>query len=50
METVFVCQKLLWEVRVTIQKPKLVKYISQDRQKMLLELMHACQCLIPFEI
>ena len=42
---VFVCQKLLWEVRVTTQKPKLLKYISQDRQKMLLELMHACQCV-----
>jgi len=42
---VFVCQKLLWEVRVTIQKPKLGKYISQDRLKILLELMHACQCV-----
>ena len=42
---VFVCQKLLWEVRVTTQKPKLLKYISQDRQKMLLELMRACQCV-----
>ena len=42
---VFVCQKLLWEVRVTTQKPKLRKYISQDRQKMLLELMKACQCV-----
>ena len=42
---VFVCQKLLWEVRVTIQKPKLRKYVSHDRQKMLLELMNACQCV-----
>ena len=25
---VFVCHKLLWEVRVVIQKPKLLKYIS----------------------
>ena len=40
---VFVCQKLLWEVKMVIQKPKLLKYISQDRQKMLLELMQACQ-------
>ena len=40
---VFVCQKLLWEVRITTHKPKLLKYISQDRQKMLLELMQACQ-------
>ena len=36
---VFVCQKLLWEVGITIQKPKLSKYISHDRQKMLLELI-----------
>ena len=42
---VFVCQKLLWEVGVTTQKPKLHKYISHDRQKMLLELMKACQCV-----
>ena len=42
---VFVCQKLLWEVRATTQKPKLHKYISQDRQKILLELMKACQCV-----
>jgi len=42
---VFVCQKLLLEVRATIQKPKLSKYISQDRQKMLLDLMNACQCV-----
>ena len=42
---VFVCQKLLWEVRATIQKPKLCKYISHDRQKMLLELIKACQCV-----
>jgi putative PIN family toxin of toxin-antitoxin system len=40
---IFVCQKLLWEVKVVIQKPKLVKYISQERQKMLLDLMQACQ-------
>ena len=40
---VFVCQKLLWEVGITIQKPKLSKYISHDRQKMLLELIKACQ-------
>ena len=40
---VFVCQKLMWEVRVTTNKPKLLKYISQDRQKMLLELMQACK-------
>jgi putative PIN family toxin of toxin-antitoxin system len=42
---VFVCQKLLWEVGVTAQKPKLLKYISKDRQKMLIELMQACQCV-----
>jgi len=42
---VFVCQKLLWEVKVVVQKPKLLKYISQDRQKLLLELMQACQCV-----
>ena len=40
---VFVCQKLLWEVRATTHKPKLLKYISQDRQKMLIDLMQACQ-------
>jgi len=40
---VFVCQKLLWEVKMVIQKPKLIKYISQERQTMLLELMQACQ-------
>ena len=40
---VFVCQKLLWEVKVVVQKPKLLKYISQDRQKLLFELMQACQ-------
>ena len=42
---VFVCQKLLWEVKVTTQKPKLLKYISPERHKMLLELMQACQCV-----
>jgi len=42
---VFVCQKLLWEVKVTTQKPKLLKYISPVRHKMLLELMQACQCV-----
>ena len=42
---VFVCQKLLWEVKVVVQKPKLLKYISQDRREMLLELMQACQCV-----
>ena len=31
---VFVCKKLLWEVKVTVQKPKLLKYISPERQKM----------------
>ena len=40
---VFVCQKLLWEVKLVVQKPKLLKYISQDRQKLLFELMQACQ-------
>jgi len=40
---VLVCRKLLWEVSVVIQKPKLLKYISQDRQKMLIDLMRACQ-------
>ena len=40
---VFVCQKLLWEVKAVVQKPKLLKYLSQDRQKMLLELLQACQ-------
>ena len=42
---IFVCQKLLLEVRLTTHKPKLFKYISQERQKMLLELMQACQCV-----
>ncbi|MDR2145058.1 MAG: putative toxin-antitoxin system toxin component, PIN family [Tannerella sp.] len=42
---VFVCRRLLWEVKVVIQKPKLLKYISQDRRKMLLELMQACHCV-----
>jgi putative PIN family toxin of toxin-antitoxin system len=42
---VFVCQKLLWEVKVTTQKPKLLKYISPVRHKMLLELMQTCQCV-----
>ena len=42
---IFVCQKLLWEVKITVQKPKLHKYISQERQKMLIELMQACQCV-----
>ena len=40
---VFVCQKLLWEVKATTQKPKLLKYISPDRERMLLEIMQACQ-------
>lgn len=42
---VFVCQKLLWEVRITTQTPKLLRYISQERQKILLELMQGCQCV-----
>ena len=42
---VFVCHKLLREVGTTVQKPKLCKYISHDRQNMLLELMKACQCV-----
>ena len=42
---VFVCRKLLREVRAVIQQPKLLKYISQDRQKLLVELMQACQCV-----
>ena len=42
---VFVCQKLLWEVREVVQKPKLLKYISSDRQKMLFDLMQACRCI-----
>ena len=42
---VFVCKKLLFEVMVTTQKPKLLQYISHERQKMLLELMQACQCV-----
>ncbi|MCL2041240.1 MAG: putative toxin-antitoxin system toxin component, PIN family [Bacteroidales bacterium] len=42
---VFVCRKLLWEVSTVIQQPKLFKYISQERQKLLLELMQACQCV-----
>jgi putative PIN family toxin of toxin-antitoxin system len=42
---VFTCQKLLWEVGAVIQKPKLFKYISHDRLKMLSGLMQACQCV-----
>jgi putative PIN family toxin of toxin-antitoxin system len=42
---VFVCRKLLWEVRTTTQKAKLLKYISTDRRNILLELMQACQCV-----
>jgi len=40
---VFVCRKLLWEVGEVIQKPKLLRYISKERHKMLLGLMQACQ-------
>jgi len=39
---IFVCQKLLREVREAVLKPKLSKYISADRRKMLLEIMEAC--------
>ena len=42
---VFICQKLLWEVRGVVQKPKLLKYISRDRQKLLFDLMQSCQCM-----
>jgi putative PIN family toxin of toxin-antitoxin system len=42
---VFVCQKLLREISETIQKPKLIKYISPERRQMLLELMTACHCV-----
>ena len=42
---VFVCQKLLWEVREVVQKPKLLKYISSERRKLLFELMQACRCM-----
>jgi len=39
---IFVCRKLMWEVGAIIEKPKLAKYISQDRKEMLLDLMKAC--------
>ena len=42
---VFVCQKLLWEVREVVQKPKLLKYISSERRKLLFDLMQACRCM-----
>jgi putative PIN family toxin of toxin-antitoxin system len=40
--SVFVCRKLLWEVSISIEKPKLSKYISPDRKAMLLNLMGVC--------
>jgi len=40
--SVFICQKLLWEVRETIQKPKFTKYVSPHRKQLLIELMESC--------
>jgi len=42
---IFVCQKLLQEVTQTIQKPKLIKYISSERREMLLEILKVCHCI-----
>ena len=39
---IFVCRKLVWEVSISIEKPKLSKYISPDRRAMLLYLMDVC--------
>jgi putative PIN family toxin of toxin-antitoxin system len=42
---VFVCQRLLLEVKETIKKPKLSKYVLPNRRTMLLELMQACRMM-----
>jgi putative PIN family toxin of toxin-antitoxin system len=39
---IFVCNKLLQEVKSSLLKPKLRKYVSSERRKELMELMASC--------
>jgi putative PIN family toxin of toxin-antitoxin system len=39
---IFVCDKLLEEVSATLLKPKLQKYVSEERRKMLLSYEYLC--------
>ncbi|GHT13946.1 hypothetical protein AGMMS4956_10910 [Bacteroidia bacterium] len=39
---IYVCDKLLKEVRATLLKPKVQKYVSTERQQMLMNIMSSC--------